>query len=97
MVRSFEDGQEREAVHRARRLAETSGRAAFGADDVDAALAAAAVRRLLIAAGRVDLDEREDRIRHAYTQGADVMFIFGAARDDLDAHDGIAAELYWAP
>ncbi|MGI9643921.1 MAG: hypothetical protein ACR2O6_01265 [Ilumatobacteraceae bacterium] len=96
VVRAFEDGQEREAMHRVRRLAETSGRAAFGADDVDAALAAAAVRRLLVAAGRVDLDEREDRIRQAYTQGSDVTFLFGNSRDDLDGHDGIAAELYWA-
>ena len=84
VVRAFEEGREREAVHRVRRLAETSGRAVFGAAEVDAALAAAAVRRLLVAAGRVDLDEREDRIRRAYSQGADVVFLFGAARGDLD-------------
>ncbi|MGI9644067.1 MAG: hypothetical protein ACR2O6_02000 [Ilumatobacteraceae bacterium] len=53
------------------------------------------MRRLLNAAGRVDLDEREDRIRQASTQGADVTFLFGASRDDLSGHDGVAAELYW--
>ncbi|MGI9642842.1 MAG: hypothetical protein ACR2N9_08665 [Acidimicrobiia bacterium] len=95
-VRAFEDGQEREAIHRARRLAETSGRAAFGTTAVDAALAASAVRRLLISAGRTDPDDREDRVRSAYAQGAEVTFLFGDARNDLNEHDGVAAELYWA-
>ncbi len=97
VVRAFEDDQEREAVHRVRRLAETSGRAVFGAGEVDAALAGAAVRRLVIASGRVDRDAREDRIRRAYAQGAEVVFLFGSARNALDEHDGMAAELYWTP
>ncbi|MDJ0953068.1 MAG: hypothetical protein QNJ81_05260 [Acidimicrobiia bacterium] len=96
VVRAYEDSQEREAVRRVRRLSEISGRAVLGAEDVDAALANAAVRRLVIAAGRVDRDVREDRVRKSYAQGAEVMFLFGAARNDLDEHDGVAAELYWA-
>ncbi|MGI9612217.1 MAG: hypothetical protein ACR2QO_04855 [Acidimicrobiales bacterium] len=96
VIREFEDGQERDAVHRVRRLAETSGRAVFGTAAVDTALAASAVRRLLISAGRTEPDEREDRVRSAYAQGAEVTFLFGDGREELDEHDGVAAELYWA-
>ncbi len=97
VMRDFEESQEHDLLHRLSRLAQTSGRAVFGADAVDAALALAAVRRLLIAVDRVDLDEREDLIRAAAAQGADVRFVFGSAREQLDPHGGIAAELYWAP
>ncbi len=53
-------------------------------------------RPLLIAAGRVDADERTDRIWQASTRVAHVIFLVGVARDDLDEHGGIAAELCWA-
>ena len=34
--------------------------------------------------------------RSVVEEPAEVMSLFGAAGADLDPHDGVAAELYWA-
>ena len=93
----FEERAEEEAVRRVLRLLHSSGTAVVGLANTRQALSMFVVRRLVIAAGALDEDVREDLIRQAYAQGASVLFVFGPARDLLDEHEGLAAELYYNP
>ena len=97
LAQEFEEGAEDTAVRRVLRLWHGSGTGVVGLSSTQQLLSMQLVRRLVISAGAVDEDVREDMIREAYAGGGSVLFVFGPARELLDEHDGVCAELYYNP
>ena len=95
LAEAFENAEEEALVRRILSQAAAGGAAAVGRPDVGRALDRSAVRRLAVAQGALDVDERERMLRIAYAQGAGVQAIVGPAQELLADHDGVGAELYF--
>ncbi len=97
LVDELEASLEEAAVRRALRRWNTSGAGTVGVAPTVAALERGAVRRLLLGAQMLPSEVREDLVRQALRAGADVLFVFGPAKELLAEHEGVAAELYFNP
>lgn len=78
------------------RAATGSGRAVFGTDQVNAALAQGVAQQVVISSHITDRDAVEDIVRAALLAGAEIAFVHDEAASDIDPVDGVAARLYYA-
>lgn len=97
ILRAYEDDQEERAIDDVLRRHRQSGTGTVGLANTMRALEMQIVRRLVLGRGLVGVDATETLIRLGMSQGADVKFILGPARDRLEEYEGVIAELHFNP
>jgi hypothetical protein len=97
VVHMFVEEQEERAIDDVRRRRLQSGAGAVGLAGTTRALEMQVVRRLVLGQGVVEAEALEGLLGPAMSQGAEILYVMGPAKERLVEFEGVMAELHFNP